>query len=84
MYFLGIFAVSYMSNSNELVKPVSLKNTDEETTSSNVKDENFSISYTEDGDDQDNWNKNPKVKLLDNNYDEKCLYFLNKEFVQVY
>jgi len=72
-----------MSNSIELVQPVSLKNTDEETTVSNVKDKNVSISYTEDDDDQDNWNKHPQVKLLDHNYDEKCLYFLNREFVQV-
>jgi len=72
-----------MSNSNELVKPVSLIKTDEETTVPNVKDKRLSISYTEDDDDQDNWNKQPKIKLLDNNYDEKCLYFLNREFVQV-
>lgn len=72
-----------MSNSNELVKPVSLIKTDEETTVPNVKDKRFSISYTEDDDDQDNWNKQPKIKLLDNTYDEKCLYFLNREFVQV-
>jgi len=73
-----------MSNSNELVKQVSLKNTDEEPTESNVKDKHFTISYTEDGEDQDDWNKHPKVKLLDNNYDEKFMYFLNREFVQVY
>ncbi|XP_029341056.1 uncharacterized protein LOC100570031 [Acyrthosiphon pisum] len=78
---VGIFAVSYMSNSNELVKQVSLENTDDEPTESNVKDKHFSISYTED-DDQDNWNNHPKVKLLDNNYDEKFLYFLYREFVQ--
>jgi len=73
-----------MSNSNELVKPVSLKKTDEETAIPNVKDKRlFNISYTEDDDDQDNWNKQPEIKLLDNNYEEKCLYFLNKEFVQV-
>ncbi|CAI6355721.1 unnamed protein product [Macrosiphum euphorbiae] len=80
---VGVFAVSYMSNSNELVKQVGLKNTDEEPTESNVKNKQFSIiSYTEDGHDQDNWNKQPNVKFLDDNYEEKFLYFLNREFVQ--
>lgn len=75
-----------MANSNELLEPVSLNKADEENTASNfkLKNQHFSISYSEDEDDQDNWNKQPKVKILDENYDEKLMSFLNKEFVQVY
>jgi len=84
--FVGVFAVSYMANSNELLKPVSLEKKDKKITVSNVKkkNKNFIISYNEDDDDQDDWNKQPNIKLLDNNDNEKLMSFLNKEFVQVY
>lgn len=71
-----------MVHSNELLKNVSLA-PDEEIAASNIKGKNVGITYNEDDDDQDNWNKETKAKLLDDNYDEKLVSFLNKEFVQV-
>lgn len=80
---LGIFAVSYMINSNELYKTVSLETPDEKITKSTVKDEKYGISYSDDDIDTDSYSNRPEVKLLDENYKEKIISLLNKEFVQV-
>ncbi|XP_025202203.1 uncharacterized protein LOC112599497 [Melanaphis sacchari] len=79
---LGIFAVSYTTNSNELYKTVSLETPEEEITKSTVKDEKYDISYSDNDIDTDSWSNRPETKLLDENYKEKIISLLNKEFVQ--
>jgi len=81
--FVGIFAVSYTINSNELYKTVSLETSDEEITKSTVKDEKYGISYSDEDIDTDSPSNRPETKLLDENYKEKIISLLNKEFVQV-
>jgi len=80
---LGIFAVSYTINSNELYKTVSLETSDDEITKSTAKDEKYGVSYSDDDIDTDSWSNRPETKLLDENYKEKIISLLNKEFVQV-
>ncbi|XP_060848211.1 dynein axonemal intermediate chain 3-like isoform X2 [Rhopalosiphum padi] len=78
----GIFAVSYTINSNELYKTVSLETSDDEITKSTAKDEKYGVSYSDDDIDTDSWSNRPETKLLDENYKEKIISLLNKEFVQ--
>lgn len=82
-YFVGIFAVSYTSNSNALYKSVSLEKRTGETTRSIIKDEKYGISYGDDENNQESWNHQAECKLVDENYREKIMSLLNKEFVQV-
>jgi len=83
-YFLGIFAVSYTSNSNALYKSVNLEKRAEEVTKSTAKDEKYGISYADDENNQECWNNQAECKLADENYREKLMSLLNKEFVQVH
>jgi len=62
---------------------VGLKTSDEEITKSTVKDEKYGISYSDDDVDTDSRSNRPETKLLDENYREKIISLLNKEFVQV-
>ncbi|CAH1731486.1 unnamed protein product [Aphis gossypii] len=71
-----------MINSNELYKTVSLETPDEKITKSTVKDEKYGISYSDDDIDTDSYSNRPEAKLLDENYKEKIISLLNKEFVQ--
>eukprot|EP00102_Acyrthosiphon_pisum_P020917 XP_016658127.1 PREDICTED: uncharacterized protein LOC100571197 [Acyrthosiphon pisum] len=82
LVMLGIFAVSYTINSNELYKTVGLETSDEEITKSTVKDEKYGISYSDEDIDTDSPSNRPETKLLDENYKEKIISLLNKEFVQ--
>lgn len=79
--FSGIFAVSYMFNSNKLYKSVSLETSTEEIT---VKDEKCGISYSGDETNNESQNNQPESKFVHENYKEKIMSFLNKEFIQVY
>jgi len=81
--FLGIFAVSYTENSNELYKTVGLETSDEEITKSTDKDEKYGVSYSDEDIDTESSSNRPDAKLLDENYKEKIISLLNKEFVQV-
>lgn len=83
MDFVGIFAVSYAINSKELYKTVGLETSDEEITKSTVKDEKYGVSYSDEDFDTDSSSNQPETKLLDENYKEKIMFLLNKEFVQV-
>lgn len=72
-----------MIYSNELYKTVSLETPDEKITMSTVKDEKYGISYSDDDIDTDSYSNRQEAKLLDENYKEKIISLLNKEFVQV-
>lgn len=72
-----------MTNSNALYKSVSLETPAEEITKSTVKDEKYGISYSDDDNNQEFLDNQPEVKLVDENYKEKIISMLNKEFVQV-
>jgi len=62
---------------------VGLETSDEEITKSTVKDEKYGISYSDEDIDTDSPSNSPETKLLDENYKEKTISLLNKEFVQV-
>lgn len=85
MLCVGIFAVSYTIKSNALYKIVSLETSSEDLTKSeSVIEEKYGISYSDNDNDHESWNKLPEAKLVDENYKEKIMSLLNKEFVQVY
>lgn len=74
-----------MTNSNALYKLVSLETPAEEMARSTDKDEKYGISYTTDNDNNQEFLENqPEIKLVDENYKEKIISMLNKEFIQVY
>lgn len=60
-----------------------LETSDEEITKSTVKDEEYGVSYSDEDIDTDFSSNRPETKLLDENYKEKIISLLNKEFVQV-
>jgi len=62
---------------------VGLETYDEEITKSTVKDEKYGLSYSDEDIDTDSASNRPETKLLDENYKEKIISLLNKEFVQV-
>lgn len=53
----------------------------ENETKSSVKDENYEISYSNEEHEQKSWSN--QDKLIGENYKEKIMSLLNKEFVQV-
>lgn len=73
-----------MSNNHCLYKSVSLKTPDDEITKSSVSDEKYGIFYSDDEYNQVLSNNQSEVKLMDENYKEKIMSWLNQEFVQVY
>lgn len=60
-----------------------LETSDEEITKSTVKDEKYGVSYSDEDIDTESSSNRPETKLLDENYKEKIISLLNKEFVQV-
>jgi len=62
---------------------VSLQTSPEEMTKSTVEHENYGISWSDDENNHESWNNQPKTKLVDENYKEKIMFLLNKEFIQV-
>lgn len=75
--------MSYTSNSNASYISVSLEKRAEETTKLTIKDEKYGISYGDDEINQESWNNQVEAKLVDENYKEKLMSLLNKEFIQV-
>jgi len=62
---------------------VGLETSDEKITKSTVKDEEYGLSYSDEDIDTDSSSNRLETKLLDENYKEKIISLLNKEFVQV-
>lgn len=61
-----------------------LETSEEEMTKSTDKDEKYGISYSDEDIDTDTSNNRPETKILVENYKEKIISMLNKEFVQVH
>lgn len=72
-----------MANSNALYKSVNIEETAEESSKSTVKDEKYGISYSDYGNSRESRSNEPEEKIVDENYKEKLVALLNKEFVQV-
>lgn len=66
-----------------MFKSVNLDERPAETNTSSIKDKNYGISYSDDDNIQECWNNQTEAKLVDENYKEKLMALLNKEFVQV-
>lgn len=60
---------------------VNIETGTENETKSSVKDENYEISYSNEEHEQKSWTN--QDKLIGENYKEKIMSLLNKEFVQV-
>lgn len=73
-----------MTDSIALYKSVSLETPTAEMIKSTVKDEKYGISYSDDENNQSSLNNQPEAKLVDENYKEKIMSMLNKDFVQVH
>lgn len=71
-----------MTNSNALYKSVNIEETAEESSKSTVKDD-IGISYSDYGNSRESRSNEPEEKIVDENYKEKLVALLNKEFVQV-
>jgi len=50
---------------------------------STAEHEKYGISYSDDENNEDCWYSQAKAKVVDENYNEKIVSLLNKEFVQV-
>lgn len=72
-----------MTNSKALYKSVSLKNSSKEVIESTIGDKNYDNLYSDNRNDQESLNDQLGTKLIDENYKEKIIELLNKEFVQV-
>lgn len=63
---------------------MSLETSAGEITKSTVKYEKYGISYSDDENNQETLSDQPEVyHLVDENYDEKIINLLNKEYIRV-